>query len=482
MENKKALSKKKLTILLSGALACVLCFSAGLAIPLLKQSNSTNTSLSKLSQVLNILENNWYYSNKIDDLDSMLTEQAITGMTSLSQDLHTNYFTVEQAQQVSTTLAGSNVGVGLAYYVDQEGNMIVRFVYSGSTADQGGLAGGDIIESVEGIDAFNNSDAVVDLIKESEGQTLSVTYTRDGQEYTTSLVPGSYDTSVYVDMQPEYARIAITSFSEGTAQTFANALASVKEAGYDSIILDLRDNGGGYLSAAQGVAASLLPQESVVMIEEDKDGNRKDVLVSSQYEQIDLDQIVILQNENSASASEVMIGTLKDNLGDKVITVGQNSYGKGTEQVSVPFSDGTSLKYTVAKWYTPNGTSIDLVGFEPDITIEEADVFTVSYTQMEEDDVIEPDTVADNAAAVQVYLAYLGYPADRTDAYFSEQGSYALSLFQADHGLEADGILDYESFNALVAAIRDAIYLDENGTDATLLKAVEILNQQDYNE
>jgi carboxyl-terminal processing protease len=482
MENKKASSKKKLTILLSGALACVLCFSAGLAIPLLKQSNSTNTSLNKLSQILNILENNWYYSNKIDDLDEMLTEQAIVGMTSLSQDLHTNYFSLEQAQQFSSALAGSNVGIGIVYYKDSEGNMVVRQVYAGSTADQAGLQAGDIISSVEDVEAFDNADAIVELIKNSEGQTLELAYTRDGQEYTSTLVPGSYDTSVYVNMQPEYALIGITSFSEGTAETFANALKSVKEAGYDSIILDLRGNGGGYLSAAKGVAASLLPQESVVMIEEDKDGNRTDVLVSSEYEQIDLEQIIILQDEDSASASEVLIGTLKDNLSDKVITVGQNSYGKGTEQVSVPFSDGTSLKYTVAKWYTPNGTSIDLVGFEPDVAVDEEDVFTISYTQMAEDDVIEPDTVADNAAAAQVYLAYLGYPADRTDTYFSAQGSYALSLFQADQGLEADGILDYESFTALVAAISDAIYLNESESDSTLLKAVEILNQQDYNE
>ena len=153
-----------------------------------------------------------------------------------------------------------------------------------------------------------------------------------------------------------------------------------------------------------------------------------------------MDKIVVLQNENTASASEVLIGALKDNLGDKVTTVGTTSYGKGTEQVTVPFSDGTSFKYTIAHWYTPNGTSINKKGFKPDIKVELGEAKTTSYYKFKKKDVIKKDSVDDNAKALQVYLQYLGYNVDRTDTYFSNTSSQGLANFQQDHGLEVTAV------------------------------------------
>lgn len=219
------------------------------------------------------------------------------------------------------------------------------------------------------------------------------------------------------------------------------------------------------LSAAVDIASSLLPEGSVVVQEEDKDGNRSESKTNDDYEQVQLDQIVILQNGTTASASEALIGALKDNLGSIVTTVGTTSYGKGTEQTSVPFSDGTSIKYTIAKWYTPNGDSIDQEGFEPDIEASSSEIEDVQYNAEETQETLEPDTVSVNAKAVQIFLKYLGYSADRTDEYFSVASSEALKLFQKDNALTISGKCDPETWDklyqkAMLKYNQDTLYTD----------------------
>ena len=167
-----------------------------------------------------------------------------------------------------------------------------------------------------------------------------------------------------------------------------------------------------------------------------------------------------------------MIGALKDNLGDTVITVGTTSYGKGTEQVTVPFSDGTSFKYTVARWYTPKGTSINKKGFKPDIEVKLGEVKTTSYYKVKKKDVIKKDSVDDNAQALQVYLKYLGYDVDRTDTYFSNTSSQALASFQQNNRLEVTGDCDKKTWDLLM----EKVLLKMNGTpsdDTQRQKAIE---------
>ena len=167
-----------------------------------------------------------------------------------------------------------------------------------------------------------------------------------------------------------------------------------------------------------------------------------------------------------------LIGALKDNLGDTVTTVGTTSYGKGTEQVTVPFSDGTSFKYTVARWYTPKGTSINKKGFKPDVEVKLGEVKTTSYYKVKKKDVIKKDSVDDNAQALQVYLKYLGYDVDRTDTYFSNTSSQALASFQQDNRLEVTGDCDKKTWDLLM----EKVLLKMNGTpsdDTQRQKAIE---------
>ena len=181
-------------------------------------------------------------------------------------------------------------------------------------------------------------------------------------------------------------------------------------------------------------------------------------------------------NQNTASASEALISALDDNLSDKVVLVGETTYGKGTMQTSVPFADGTSLKYTSAQWFSSKGKTINGVGIAPDVEISLDEARSVSMPMYSQEIEVKEDQVAAIAKPVQIYLRFLGYGADRSDEYFSAQSAEALRQFQSDHGLEADGVIDNETAQKLVDAA--SLYWNENEEqlDVQLRKAVDIIN------
>lgn len=467
------MSKKSQKILI--VLLCIACFGAGISVPMILDHTSSVDSKEqkKFGTIYSILNTDWYYSNKIKNLDSTLIEQAITGMTTLDKDAHTNYFNLEQAKAFSTSLEGSNVGLGISFYLNEKKHFVVSNVYINSTADKKGLKPNDEIISIDDLKCSeNDSDSIIKYIKSHEGKSVKIKYLRDGKEYTTNLIPGTFDSTVVCNIYDGYGEIILSSFSENSGKDFSKAMSRLQEAGIKKLVLDLRNNGGGYLNAALEISSSLIPSKSVVFKEKDKNGKITKQKTKNEFNQVKMDKIVVLQNENTASASEVLIGALKDNLGDIVTTVGTTSYGKGTEQVTVPFSDGTSFKYTVAEWYTPNGTSINKKGFKPDIEVELGEVKTTSYYKFKKKDVIKKDSVDDNAKALQVYLQYLGYSVDRTDTYFSNTSSQGLVNFQQDNDLEATGDCDKTTWDLLV----EKVLLKMNETpsdDVQRQKAIE---------
>lgn len=467
------MSKKSQKILI--VLLCIACFGAGISVPMILDHTSSVDSKEqkKFDTIYSILNTDWYYSNKIKNLDSTLIEQAITGMATLDKDAHTNYFNLEQAKAFSTSLEGSNVGLGISFYLNENKHFVVSNVYINSTADKKGLKPNDEIISIDDLKCSeNDSDSIIKYIKSHEGKSVKIKYLRGGKEYTTNLIPGTFDSTVVCNIYDGYGEIILSSFSENSGKDFSKAMSRLQEAGIKKLVLDLRNNGGGYLNAALEISSSLIPSKSVIFKEKDKNGKIIKQKTKDEFNQVKMDKIVVLQNENTASASEVLIGALKDNLGDIITTVGTTSYGKGTEQVTVPFSDGTSFKYTVAKWYTPNGTSINKKGFKPDIEVELGEAKTTSYYKFKKKDVIKKDSVDDNAKALQIYLQYLGYSVDRTDTYFSNTSSQGLANFQKDNNLEATGDCDKTTWDLLVEKV--LLKMNETPSDDTQRqKAIE---------
>ena len=339
------MSKKSQKILI--VLLCIACFGAGISVPMILDHTSSVDSKEqkKFDTIYSILNTDWYYSNKIKNLDSTLIEQAITGMATLDKDAHTNYFNLEQAKAFSTSLEGSNVGLGISFYLNENKHFVVSNVYINSTADKKGLKPNDEIISIDDLKCSeNDSDSIIKYIKSHEGKSVKIKYLRDGKEYTTNLIPGTFDSTVVCNIYDGYGEIILSSFSENSGKDFSKAMSRLQEAGIKKLVLDLRNNGGGYLNAALEISSSLIPSKSVVFKEKDKNGKIIKQKTKDEFNQVKMDKIVVLQNENTASASEVLIGALKDNLGDIITTVGTTSYGKGTEQVTVPFTDGPSFK------------------------------------------------------------------------------------------------------------------------------------------
>lgn len=454
---------------------CAAFFAAGISVPVLMRLHDSK-DLDKVSTVYELLKDRWYYANQIEDLDSRLVEQAITGMTTLEEDPHTNYFNLEQAQAFSKSLSGSNVGLGISYYRNAQDQMTVRDVFNNSTAAEAGLQVGDIITKVGTKETAGlPDDEIVQTIQNYEGQKLPIVVQRQDQTLELTLVPGQYDTTVISENLDGTGLIELSSFSENSGTEFSKAARQLKEQGVKDLIIDLRGNTGGYLSAAKEIAEVLLPKGSIIFQEKKADGT-VEVLKTEDDDQVTFERIVILQDGNSASASEVLIGALKDNL-DNVTTVGTTTYGKGTEQVSVPFTDGTSLKYTIAEWLTPSGQSINKTGFAPDVEQSAESVRTVVYPGLEEGEVITEDSVNDNAAAVQEFLRYLGYEVDRTDDYFDAAGSAAIRQFQEDNGLEATGSVDTETFDKLTSLTLIRLYENEKTEDVQRNRALDLLRQ-----
>ena len=297
---------------------------------------------------------------------------------------------------------------------------------------------------------------------------------RNEKNKTTKIKPTDFDASVTYRLSGHVAIIGISSFSSHTGSSFENAVERAHKQGVSSIVLDLRNNGGGYLVAAQEVASVLLPAHSVVFEEKDSQGKITKTRTNDHFKQIKMDTIIVLQNEDTASASEVVIGALKAGLGNKVTTVGTTTYGKGTEQTQVSFEDGTSMKYTVAEWLDPNGDSINNKGWKPDVEVQPLDVTKVNYKEMKKTATMKADHVYTNAKALQTYLKYLGYDVDRTDTYFSEQSAQALKQFQRDHDLDATGICDKTTWDTLLEVISQQVYANEYSEDPQYVKAVQL--------
>ena len=478
--------KRNTSPLLFGGVAIV-CLVVGMVIasvvpiPFLSKTEVAQTSdeLKKFQTVYDLLSEEWYYSKDDENIQTTLIENALTGMTTIPQDPHTSYLELERASAFSDALAGSNVGIGVSFFTDTQDRFVVKDVYMNSAADRAGIQPGDEIVKVAKQEvAGKTTDEIVKIIQSNANQSMAMQVKRNDELVDMMVTPGTFDQTVSARMLEDNGFITMNSFSQDTAKDFTEAVGRLREQGAKNLILDLRNNTGGYLSSVIQIASSLLPSNSVVFQECLKDGTVKTIKTEDNYAQVEFDHIYILQNKNTASASEILIGALKDQIPDKVTTVGQTTYGKGTEQTTIPFEDGTSIKFTKAEWKTPNGLSINKVGFIPDVEVALSEVATVSYVPVSEESPlnITPDSVHSNAKAAQIYLRYLGYPAQRSDEYFSVASSEALKSFQSDQGLEPTGVIDNTTFQSMLDLLAKKLNEESMNHDSVISQTLEMIH------
>ncbi len=337
-------------------------------------------TVSKIGELASYI--NLYYYEEYDA--SELQESLYKGLLDGLGDAYSVYYTQEEYESLQISTSGSYYGIGAGLSQDSETmEVTIVTVYAGTPAEEAGLLEGDQILYVNDIEATSvDLNDLVSEIRGEEGTTVYIQVYRASTDETLDFDVERRDvelpsvSSELLDGNVGY--IEISEFQSNTATQFKEALDELQEAGMEALIVDLRDNPGGVLTAVVDVLDYLLPEGTVVYVQ-DKYGNRKDYTSDADCLEIPL---VVLINENSASASEIFAGAIKDYEWGTLI--GTTTFGKGIVQTIYSLSDGDAVKLTTAKYYTPNGNYIHGVGIDPDIELEyeytgEDDTYDMQY-------------------------------------------------------------------------------------------------------
>lgn len=296
---------------------------------------------------------------------------AIDGMLSATGDPYTTFFSPEENREFKEDLSGSFEGIGAEMGIKNE-ILTVIAPLDDSPALKAGILAGDRVLKINGEPTTSLSiEEAVDRIRGPKGTEVTLSIFRNGEEEIREITV-KRDTiivkSVKFEMRDEIALIRLGRFGDDTSKEFDIAVRQAVAAEAKSVVLDLRNNPGGFLGTAVDLAGYFVPSGSVAVIEEDADKNRKELKTSGNSKLANL-PIVILINEGSASASEILAGAIKENRDAKVLLVGKKSFGKGSVQELIPVSRDTSVKITVAHWLTPKGNAINNVGIAPDVEV-----------------------------------------------------------------------------------------------------------------
>ena len=472
--NKLKKANKRLKIILFVLLCACICLSAVLVKSTFFRASTISSTEDKIEEALNVMGNNWYFGKDIENLDERLLNQALTGITTNSEDPHTYYMTKEEVESFVQSINRNFVGIGVQFIATDGINMIQR-VFKGSPAEKAGVLAGDIIHAVDGTVVDNMSSTnIANLVKGEQGTTVHIDFIRDGETVSLDIVRDQISSTVYGEVKDGIGYLEILQFGESTADEVKLYLEDFIEQNIQNLIIDLRNDGGGYLTALQSVGGLFLDSGSVALIEEYASGKSETLTVNGSKLWNDDGSIVILVNGNTASAAEAFTLAMKEQHSNVTI-VGTTTYGKGTVQITDQFKDGSAIKYTTSKWLSSQGVWVNGEGIEPDTTIELPDILNVSIVELSEDESYSYDSVSDKVSIAQKALDYLNYGVDRTDGYFSQATEEAIKTFQKDHSLEETGILNKTTYESLVSTVT----LDWSTSDAndTQLKyAEELIN------
>lgn len=420
---------------------------------------------AKLNETFRTLRSNYF--KQVDD--QKLVDGAISGMIQALGDPYSTYMDKSTADQFHMSLSSSFEGIG-AEVKSENGRITIQSPIKGSPAEKAGLRPGDQIRKVNGqvLDGMELNQAVL-LIRGKKGTEANLEISRPGSSdvmhvtVTRDEIPQE---TVYGEYLNEgIGKIAITSFSENTAKDFETELNKLESQGMKGLIVDVRGNPGGYLEAVSEIGNLLIPDKNVIVQIEYRDGH-KDVYRSkldrSKY------PVVCLIDGGSASASEILAAALKEAGGYPL--VGEKSFGKGTVQQSKEFTDGSNMKFTMAKWLTPKGNWIHQKGIQPDYPVALPEYFKV--TALDPDTPLKRDMNSSAVKTLQEMLIGVGMVPGREDGYFSQQTEEAVKAFQRMNGLSVTGIAEGQTTVKLMDTLREKMKTN----DVQLQKAISVLH------
>ncbi len=334
-----------------------------------EKSNVSRSSVQKFNEARSILQNSFY-----EEIDTnKLLEGAISGMTDSLKDPYTVYYNKEQMKSFTDMQRNTEneyVGVGLPIILDKNGIITVLEPFDDSPAEAAGIRQGDKILKIDGKDITGIRDEalVANMIKGPENTSTVLTILRQSEKSTFDVTVVRKKIKAKLNIRSEMldnniAYIKIKLFDENISKNFISQLDKLVEQGAKSLIIDVRDNPGGLYNEVVSLADRILPKGTIVYTE-DRQGKKS--YQKSDDTQLDI-PIVVLTNGNSASASEILAGAIKDMK--KGMLIGTKTFGKGLVQTTYSFDDGTGIKVTIARYFTPSGVCIHGEGIKPDIEI-----------------------------------------------------------------------------------------------------------------
>lgn len=373
-------------------------------VPLIGEQTLSWKDLGKASKIAKLVDDYYLDYKEEDEQKYTLEDGMYSGIVSSLQDPYSGYYSQDAYKQLQESMQGAYTGVGLTMSKDLDtGTVTVEDLVSGGPAEQAGIRKGDILTGVDGEDISGKElTEISKIIREEHKEEVVLNIERDGtaSEVTVSLEKVEVTVVKSRMLEDSLGYIQIAEFTDGTSEQFKQVYAQLQKQGMKGLLIDLRENPGGLLTSVCDTLEQILP-EGMIVYTEDKAGNRKEHTCKGETPiQVPL---VVLVNQNSASAAEIFSGAVKDH---KVGTlVGTTTFGKGIVQETFGLGDGSAVKLTTSKYYTPNGVNIQGTGITPDVEADwpdDAEKFTspAQFNELEQKEWEAKDSQMEKALEV----------------------------------------------------------------------------------
>lgn len=474
---KQALRKKRtnLSILV---FVLIITFTFGYLIGTIFSSKTIINNIENndtINEISDLMNNYWLYSDNYENLNQEILTKSLKASVNFEFDPYTEYLTRQEVEEFTNHINMNFTGIGVL--LDEEANkdVYIAEVFKNSPAEKVGIMAGDLIVSIDGINVLNQGTAKVrSLALGAENTKVKIDVKRLGQILSFEVIRKTIDVSIEGELKDDYYYLKVATFGENTVEQVKNHLLKMKEANVSKLIIDLRNNGGGYLTAVTGLLGLFLEDGAIALQEEFNDGSKEIIKVTEKKLDF-IDKVVILQNNNSASSSEVFIMGMKEQF-KNTITVGTTTYGKGVVQSQLPLSDGSTLKITISKWLSSQGVWIDKKGILADVEVHNNSFMEKPYKSLKDNETLKLGDVDEIIAQTKNALAFLGYDLNMT-AYYDEALQDAIIDFQTKNHLTVNGIIDIEMQRVLVNAVSRLFRANQDLYDLQLKEAIKLINE-----
>ncbi len=339
------------------------------------KSNTLDEESYKFIKAYNTIKNEYY---KDVDLSKGI-DGAINGFLETLDDPHTSYFSKESKDQFYDVMNGSYKGIGAEIAENNDNEVIILSVFKNTPAAKNGLQTNDVILEVNGVSIKGKTPSeTVTLIKDPDKENALIKIKRGDEELEFDIVKEiitleSVESTIYKSNNKKIGYISVNIFADNTYSQFKSAIEELEEKDINSLIIDVRNNSGGYLYSVTDMLNLFFEKGEIIYQIADKTATTKYKDTTREHRKY---KVVVLINESSASASEILAVAFKEAYNAKII--GVTSYGKGTVQSIYDFSDGAMIKYTIQKWLSPEGNWINKIGVTPTIEVKQSSKYTKS--------------------------------------------------------------------------------------------------------